>query len=36
LLSNVTRLAGVVTLPRAQQASITQIEFVGLLDNRAS
>jgi heat-inducible transcriptional repressor len=35
LLSNLTRLAGVVTLPRAQQASITQIEFVGLSDNRA-
>jgi heat-inducible transcriptional repressor len=35
LLSNVTRLAGVVTLPRAQQASITQIEFVSLSDNRA-
>ncbi len=35
LLSNVTRLAGVVTLPRPQQASITQIEFVGLSDNRA-
>jgi heat-inducible transcriptional repressor len=35
LLSNVTRLAGVVTLPRAQQASITQIEFLGLSDNRA-
>ena len=35
LLSNITRLAGVVTLPRAQQASITQIEFVGLSDNRA-
>jgi heat-inducible transcriptional repressor len=35
LLSNVTQLAGVVTLPRAQQASITQIEFVGLSDNRA-
>ena len=35
LLSNVTRLAGVVTLPRVQQASITQIEFVGLSDNRA-
>src|ERR1700758_1355531 len=26
-LSSVTRLAGVVTLPRTQQASITQIEF---------
>jgi heat-inducible transcriptional repressor len=35
LLSSVTRLAGVVTLPRAPQASITQIEFVGLSDNRA-
>jgi heat-inducible transcriptional repressor len=35
LLSNVTRLAGVVTFPRAQQASITQIEFVSLSDNRA-
>jgi heat-inducible transcriptional repressor len=35
LLSSVTRLAGVVTLPRTQQASITQIEFVGLSDNRA-
>ena len=35
LLSNVTHLAGVVTLPRAQQASITQIEFVALSDNRA-
>src|SRR3954471_14270030 len=35
LLSSVTRLAGVVTLPRTQQASISQIEFVGLSDNRA-
>jgi heat-inducible transcriptional repressor len=35
LLSSVTQLAGVVTLPRAQQASITQIEFVCLSDNRA-
>jgi heat-inducible transcriptional repressor len=34
LLSSVTQLAGVVTLPRAQQASITQIEFVGLSENR--
>ena len=34
LLSNVTRLAGVVTLPRPQMASITQVEFVGLSDNR--
>jgi heat-inducible transcriptional repressor len=34
LLSSVTRLAGVVTLPRSQQASVTQIEFVGLSENR--
>jgi heat-inducible transcriptional repressor len=34
LLSSVTRLAGVVTLPRAEQASVTQIEFVGLSENR--
>jgi len=34
LLSSVTQLAGVVTLPRAQQASVTQIEFVGLSENR--
>jgi heat-inducible transcriptional repressor len=33
-LSSVTRLAGVVTLPRTQQASITQIEFVSLAENR--
>jgi heat-inducible transcriptional repressor len=35
LLSSVTKLAGVVTLPRTQQASITQIEFVPLSENRA-
>jgi heat-inducible transcriptional repressor len=34
LLSSVTRLAGVVTLPREEQAAVTQIEFVGLSDNR--
>ncbi|HTV52969.1 MAG TPA: heat-inducible transcriptional repressor HrcA [Steroidobacteraceae bacterium] len=34
LLSTVTQLAGVVTLPKAQQASITQVEFVGLSENR--
>ncbi len=34
LLSSLTRLAGVVTLPRAAEASITQVEFVGLSDNR--
>jgi heat-inducible transcriptional repressor len=35
LLSTVTKLAGVVTVPRAQQASITHIEFVPLSENRA-
>jgi heat-inducible transcriptional repressor len=34
LLSSVTQLAGVVTLPSTQQASVTQIEFVALSDNR--
>jgi len=34
LLSSVTQLAGVVTLPSPQQASITHIEFVGLSENR--
>jgi heat-inducible transcriptional repressor len=34
LLSTLTRLAGVVTLPRSAEASITQIEFVGLSENR--
>src|SRR6185437_11757178 len=34
LLSTVTRLAGVVTLPRTAEASITQIEFVSLSENR--
>src|SRR5215475_12864178 len=34
LLSSATQLAGVVTLPRARAASITQIEFVGLSENR--
>ncbi|MGH8285423.1 MAG: heat-inducible transcriptional repressor HrcA, partial [Steroidobacteraceae bacterium] len=34
LLSSVTQLAGVVTLPRSERASITQIEFVPLSDNR--
>ncbi|HEY3783978.1 MAG TPA: heat-inducible transcriptional repressor HrcA [Steroidobacteraceae bacterium] len=33
-LSSVTQLAGVVTVPRTQQASISQIEFVGLSENR--
>ncbi len=34
LLSTVTQLAGVVTLPSTEQASITQVEFVGLSENR--
>src|SRR6201990_3611717 len=34
LLSTVTKLAGVVTVPRAQQASITHVEFVVLSENR--
>jgi heat-inducible transcriptional repressor len=34
LLSSVTQLAGVVTLPRTRQASVTQMEFVGLSENR--
>jgi heat-inducible transcriptional repressor len=34
LLSSATRLAGVVTVPRVRAASITQIEFVGLSENR--
>lgn len=34
LLSSVTHLAGVVTLPRQSQASLSQIEFVPLSDNR--
>jgi heat-inducible transcriptional repressor len=34
LLSRVTQLAGVVTVPRPQLASISQIEFVTLSDNR--
>ncbi len=34
MLSRVTQLAGVVTMPRAQQAAISHIEFLGLSDNR--
>jgi heat-inducible transcriptional repressor len=34
LLSSVTQLAGVVTLPSSHQASITHIEFVPLSENR--
>ncbi|MGH8188588.1 MAG: heat-inducible transcriptional repressor HrcA, partial [Steroidobacteraceae bacterium] len=35
MLSAVTRLAGVVTLPRQSHAALSQIEFVPLSDNRA-
>jgi heat-inducible transcriptional repressor len=34
LISNITQLAGVVTLPMAQAASLTQIEFLALSENR--
>jgi heat-inducible transcriptional repressor len=34
MLSSVTRLAGVVTLPRQGHASLSQIEFMPLSDNR--
>jgi heat-inducible transcriptional repressor len=34
LLSSVTQLAGVVTLPRTRQASVTHMEFVALSENR--
>lgn len=34
LLSSVTHLAGVVTLPRKKVQALTQIEFVGLTENR--
>lgn len=34
MLSNLTHLAGVVTVPRPQVAAITQIEFVPLSENR--
>lgn len=34
LLSSVTHLAGLVTLPMAPAATVTQVEFVGLSENR--
>lgn len=34
LLSDLTRMAGVVMLPRREQTSLRQIEFLGLSDNR--
>ncbi len=35
MLSNVTRMAGVVTLPKPNYIALSQIEFVGLSENRA-
>lgn len=34
MLSSITRMAGVVTVPRGQQAVLRQIEFLSLSDNR--
>lgn len=34
LLSDVTQLAGIVTVPRREQKALRQIEFLGLSDNR--
>jgi heat-inducible transcriptional repressor len=34
LLSSLTQMAGLVTLPSTQSASVTQIEFLALSDNR--
>jgi len=34
LLSSATQLAGVVTLPRTRSAQVSQVEFVGLAENR--
>ncbi len=34
LLSNITSLAGVVTVPKGQHATLRQIEFLSLSDNR--
>ena len=36
LLSNITHLAGVVTLPLAQVSVLTQIEFLPLSENRSA
>ena len=35
MLSSVTQMAGLVTLPNANYVSLSQIEFIGLSDNRA-
>ncbi len=34
VLSTITRLAGVVTIPRQSHAAVTQIDFVGVSENR--
>lgn len=34
MLSEITRLAGVVTLPRVEQKALEQIEFLSMTDNR--
>ena len=34
VLSSITRLAGVVTIPRQSHAALSQIEFIGLSENR--
>ncbi len=34
MLSDVTSLAGIVSVPRGQQATLRQIEFLPLSDNR--
>ena len=34
MLSTITQLAGVVTIPRQAHSAVSQIEFVGLSDNR--
>src|SRR5271156_5937164 len=35
MLSNVTQMAGLVTLPNPHYVAISQIEFIGLSENRA-
>jgi heat-inducible transcriptional repressor len=34
ILSSITQLAGVVTIPRQSHSAVTQIDFVGISDNR--
>ena len=35
MLSNVTHMAGLVTLPNPNYVALSQIEFIGLSENRA-